>query len=86
MSISPYDLEKKKLAALAYALGWTRGVLSSVLDGDFSTEQVQRIYNATATNHIAKSIGLTEADFGDADWTDQLTEVEKHKIQGYDSD
>jgi len=85
MSTSSDELEKKKQAALAYALGWTRGVLSDVLDGDFSREQVQRIYDATAMSRIAESIGLTEADFGGPEWIERLTEAEKHKIQGYDS-
>jgi hypothetical protein len=84
MNPSKEELEKKKLAALAYALGWARGVLSDVLDGDLSREQAQRIYDATATARIAQSIGLQEADFGDVDWTDRLTEAEKHRIQGYD--
>jgi hypothetical protein len=84
MSTSADDLEKKKQAALAYALGWARGVLGDVLDGDFSREQVQRIYDATATSRIAASIGLTEADF-DTDWNEHLTDAEKHKLQGYDA-
>ena len=54
-----------------------------MLDGDFSREQVQRIYDATATSRIAESIGLTEADFGGAEWIERLTDAEKHKIQGY---
>ncbi len=74
------DLEKKKLAAITYALGWARSTLSAVLDGDFSREQVQRIFDATAASHIAESIGLREADF-DVDW-ERLTEAEKHRIQG----
>ena len=82
MSTPKADLEKKKQAALAYALGWTRSVLGDVLDGDFSRDQVRRILDATATSRIAESIGLTEADF-DTDW-DRLTDAEKHRIQGYD--
>jgi len=83
MSTSEKDLEKKKLAAFVYALGWTRGVLSDVLDGDFSREQVQRIYDATASKHIAVSIGLTESDL--AVDMHQLTDQEKHRLQGYDT-
>jgi hypothetical protein len=83
MSSPEIDLEKKKLAAIVYALSWTRGVLSDVLDGDFSREQAQRVYDASAMRHIAESIGLTEADFK-VD-SEQLTEAEKHKIQGYDT-
>lgn len=78
------DSEKRKQAALAYALGCARGALSDVLDGDFSREQIQRIYDATAMIRIAGSIGLTEADF-DADWTEHLTDAEQRKIQGYDA-
>lgn len=85
MSTSADDLEKKKQAALAYALGWTRSALSGVLDNDSSREQVQRIFDATAMSHIAKSIGLTEEDFGGSDFLDRLSEVEKWRIQGYDS-
>ncbi len=74
------DLEKKKLAAITYALGWARSTLSDVLAGDFSREQVQRIFDATAANRIAESIGVREADF-DVEW-DRLTDAEKHRIQG----
>ena len=80
---TPQNLDKKKLAAIAYALGWSRGVLSDVLDGDFSRDQVQRIYDASAMKRIAESIGLTEADF-DLD-LEQLSEAERHKIQGFDT-
>ncbi len=82
MSTPGTDLEKRKQAALAYVLGWTRSVLSDVLDGDFSPEQVQRILDATSTRRIAESIGLRETDF-DVDW-ERLTDAEKRKIQGYD--
>ena len=85
MSTSSDELEKKKQAALAYALGWARSTLSDVLDGDFSREQVQRIYDATAAGRIAASIGLTDADLDGAEWSERLTEAEKHKIQGYDA-
>ncbi len=74
------DLQKKKLAAITYALGWARSALGDVLDGDFSREQVQRIFDATAASHIAESIGLHEADFA-VDW-ERLTEAEKRRIQG----
>ena len=84
MSTSTDASEKRKQAALAYALGCARGALSDVLEGDFSREQIQRIYDATATSRIAASIGLTEADF-DTDWTEHLTDEEQHKIQGYDA-
>jgi hypothetical protein len=84
MSTSADDSEKRKRAALAYALGCARGALSDVLDGDFSREQIQRIYDATAARHIAASIGLTEADL-DTDWTEHLTDAEQHKIQGCDA-
>jgi hypothetical protein len=84
MSTSSNDLEKKKQAALAFALGCTRGVLSQVLFGDFSREEVQRIYDATAMSRVAQSIGLTEADF-DTDWSEHLTNAEQHKIKGYDT-
>ena len=80
---TPQNLEKKKLVALAYALGWTRGVLSDVVDGDVSREQARRLYDASAIARIAKSIGLTEADF-DLD-LELLSEAEKHRIQGYDT-
>jgi hypothetical protein len=80
MSTPEMELEKKKQVALAYALGWTRSVLSDVLDGDFSREQVQRIFDSTGARHIAESIGLKDSDF-EVDWT-RLTEEEKHKIQG----
>jgi hypothetical protein len=84
MSIPFDELEKKKLAALFYALGSARGVLGDMLDGDFSREQVQRILDATAMSRIAESIGLSEADFAGLDLIERLTEAEKHKIQGYD--
>jgi hypothetical protein len=84
MSTSTDDSQKRKQAALAYALGCARGALSDVLDGDFSREQIQRIYDASAMSRIAASIGLTEADF-DIDWTEHLTDEEQHKIQGYDA-
>ena len=84
MSIRLDELEKNKLAALLYALGCARGVLSGVLDGDFSREQVQRIFDATAMSRIAENIGLSEADFDAVDLMERLTEAEKHKIQGYD--
>ena len=83
MSALTDDLEKRKMAALVYALAGARGALGDVLDGDFSREQVQRIHDATATSRIAQSIGLTEADFY-IDWNEHLTDAEKHKLKGYD--
>jgi len=76
------DKERKKLAAVLYALGWTRGVLYDVLDGDYSREDVQRIFDASATYRIAESIGLTEGDIVDLELMESLTEAEKEKIQG----
>ena len=84
MSIPLDELEKRKLAALFYALGCARGVLSDVLDGGFSREQVQRILDATAMSRIAESIGLSETDFAGVDLMERLTEAERHKMQGYD--
>jgi len=83
MNSSDHDWQKKH-AALAFALGVTRGALSDVLDGDFSAEAVRRIYDATASHRIASSIGLSESAL-DVDWNDFLSDVEKHKIQGYDA-
>jgi hypothetical protein len=80
---SPEHVEKKKLAALACALGWTRSVLSDAIDGDLSLEQARRVYEASAVRRIAESIGLTEADL--VVDLDLLSEAEKHKIQGYDT-
>ncbi len=74
------ELERKKLAAVTYALGCARSTLSDVLDGGFSREQIQRIFDATAVSHIAESIGIREADF-DVEW-ERLTEAEKRRIQG----
>ncbi|PWU11232.1 MAG: hypothetical protein C5B50_23625 [Verrucomicrobia bacterium] len=76
------NLEKKKLAATAYVLGWTRSTLADVLNGDYSREQAQRICDASATHRIAESIGLTEADWH-VDF-ELLSETEKHKLQGYE--
>ena len=80
------DIQKlqKNYAALAFALGVARGALSDVIDGDFSTEQVQRVYDATGSARIAQSIGLRE-DALDVYWDEYLSDAEKHRIQGYDS-
>ncbi len=84
MKIAGDNVEKKKAAALAYALGCARSLLSDVLEGDFSREQARRIYEASATRNIAESIGMTEADF---DFNlDLLTEAEKHNLQGYETE
>ena len=82
MSSAIADKEKKKRAAVIYALGWTRSVLYDVLHGDFSREDVQRIIYATSTRRIAESIGLTESDICDSELMELLTEAEKQKIQG----
>ena len=73
---------RRAKAALAYALGLTRGVLSDVLDGGFSQEPVKRILDATIMRHIAESIRLSEAGL-EIDTT-LLSEAEKHRLQGYD--
>src|SRR5437867_12348960 len=83
MNTSLDALEKRTFAALTCALGWARGFLSDVLDGDFSREQVQRMYDATAGSRITRSIGLTAADL-DTDWREHVTNVEQRKIGSYD--
>jgi hypothetical protein len=75
--------EKRKFAALAYALGVARGALSGVVDGDYTKEDAQRIYNATAGCRIAESLGLPSSAL-DVDWNDHLTNEEKYKIAGHD--
>ena len=80
------DIQKlqKNYAALAFALGVARGALSDVIDGDFTAEQVQRIYDATGSARIAQSVGLRE-DALDVYWDEYLSDAEKHRIQGYDA-
>jgi type IV secretory pathway TrbF-like protein len=80
------DIHKlqKQYAALAYALGVARATLSTVIDRDFTAEEVQRVYDATAAVHIAKSIGLSE-DALDVYWDEYLSDAEKHRIKGYDA-
>ena len=73
---------QKQYAALAYALGVARNVLSDVIDGDFTKEQVQRVYDSTASARIAQSIGLNE-DALDVYWDEHLSDTEKHNIQGH---
>jgi hypothetical protein len=67
---------------LAFALAVARGALSDVIDGDFTAEQVQRVYDATGSARIAQSIGLPE-DALDVYWDEYLSDAEKHKLQGY---
>jgi hypothetical protein len=73
---------EKSYAAIAYALGVARGVLSDVVDGHFDREDVRRVYEATASFRIAASIEMKESDVS-VNWNDYLSEAEKYKIQGY---
>ena len=75
---------QKQYAALAFALGVARSALGDVIDGDFTAEQVQRVYDATTSHSIARSIGLRE-DALDVYWDEYLSDAEKHRIQGYDT-
>jgi hypothetical protein len=73
--------EKKKYAALCYALGLTRGMLFDVLNGEADPARLRQVYDSSATNNVARAIGMTEADLT-LDWNDHLTEPEKWIIGG----
>jgi hypothetical protein len=81
---NPDDQERRKYAALAFALGVARGTLSGIADGDYTREDAQRIYDATAASRIAQSLGLPD-DALDVYWDAYLTDAEKHKIAGHDN-
>jgi hypothetical protein len=51
------DIQKlqKQYAALAFALGVARGALSDVVDGDFTAEEMQRVYEATAPRALPRA-------------------------------
>jgi len=81
---NPDDQEKRKYAAVAFALGVARGALSGIADGDYTKEDAKRIYDATAAFRIAQSLGLPD-DALDVYWDEYLTDAEKHKIAGHDN-
>lgn len=81
---NPDHHEQRKYAALAFALGVARGALSGISDGDYTKEDAQRIYDATAASRIAQSLGLPDDALG-VDWDKYLTDAEKHKIAGRDN-
>ncbi len=71
--------EKKQYAAVYYALGWARGMLSGALDGTADRDEIQMVLDATGAAEIAKAIGMTEQDlFPDLDR--HLTDAEKWAI------
>jgi len=76
---------QKKYAALAFALGVARSALSDVIDGDFTIEQMQRVFDATAAFNIARSIRMPD-DALDIYWDDHLNDVEKYRIKGFSAD
>ena len=81
------DIRKlqKQYAALAYSLAAIRGVLSGILDGDFTREQVQRVLHATDAVRIAQSIGVSENAIA-VYWDEYLSDAEKHRLKGHDAD
>ena len=73
--------EKKQYAAICYALGWTRSMLSDVLEEEGDVNRIRQVLEASATPRIAQSIGMTEADLA-LDWNEHLTDLEKWAISG----
>jgi hypothetical protein len=76
------DIQQRKYAAIAFALGVARGALSGIADGDYTREDAQRIYDATSTARIAQALGLPEDTLA-IYWDEYLTDPEKHRISGY---
>jgi len=73
--------ERKQYAAICYALGWTRSTLYDVLNGSAEKERIRRVFEATATDELARAVGMTELDFF-PDWSRHLTAAEKWAIGG----
>ena len=73
--------DKKKYAALAYALASTRGVLHDIINGNIDKDEVLRVYNGTTLENILDTIKVE--NYGkDMDWNNFLTKEDKEKIAG----
>ena len=68
-------------AALCVAIGWLRGALGDVIDGEIDKEHLTRLLEATSTAQIAKALGKEEGDLF-LDWNRYLSEKQKHAIGG----
>ena len=77
--------EHRKFAAVCYALGWTRGQLSRVLDGEADLQRVREVLNASASAQIMEALGMEETDFP-AEWHEHLTDAEKWTLSGRQHD
>lgn len=73
------EQDKKRYAALSYALASVRGVLNDVISGDVDKDEAKRIFEGTSLENISKSIGMEEEGIN---WNDFLSEEEKQKIVG----
>jgi len=66
----------KEFAALAYALGLTRGELSSA-----SGRNAKRILESTSLANIARALGMKESDLSVV-WDEYLSQSELDAIAG----
>ena len=71
----------RNYAAIYAAVGWLRGALYDVLDGNVDKEHIQRLIDATGTANIEKVIGARRNTLS-IDHNRYLTEKEKEAIGG----
>ena len=72
----------RKYAALALALGMTRGTIHSVLNSDAKHEELTHMLDLTDVSTIADKLGFKEGEMA-LDWNDYLTGEEIAHIKGF---
>jgi len=72
----PLAYDVKKYALMVWALGVSRAVLYSVLEGNCEIEEVKRILDVTSLRALAARVGCDESDLA-VDWTQHLSPEEQ---------
>jgi len=71
------EIDARKYAALALALGMARSAIVVALEGDET--EARRLFEITSTAKIAKALGFTEAELA-IDWTEYLNPEEVRRM------